>query len=139
MIFKTFFNSFLFLTIFFPVSAVTLKSNTQLTTVGVSEIFDVNSIIGVEITNTYTNRTWHLSTVSLSKLKSILKKSSGIKNAVTVKPGHVNVTFLFKNKIKRHFYVDTYGIFNDSRDYTSKINFPFSIQLSQGVNWDELK
>ena len=131
---------FLFLTVYLPINFLHFTPhNSQPKSISVFEIFNVNTITDVEITNTYTNKTWHLSNKGLSKLKIILKKSTAVKNAVFLKPGHLNIAFTFKNKITRYFYMYSHGIYNDTQIYASRTDFPFSIELSQGVDWDKLK
>jgi hypothetical protein len=114
-------------------------SNSQPKSISINQVFDINEITDVEIKNYWTDKTWHLSQMSLLKLKNILKKSTVLKNAVILKPGHLGIVFSFANKTKRYYYMYPEGIFNDSRDYYSKVNYPFSIELSERINWDKLK
>ena len=104
-----------------------------------ASLINISSIKYVEISNSYTGKKWHLSSQALDQFKKILINSTITKNQVVVKPGHLNMTIIFENKLKLGVYMYPNGIYNDPQIYATKDNFPFSIELSKSINWDKLK
>jgi hypothetical protein len=133
----------LFIGLYFTKNITYSQENDISKKYNISSFLKINEIKDIAISNTLTHKKWVINKTSLSLVKRVLNHSY-VSKTLPLKPGHLYIKFigLDYSNYDTYMYKDAIcfdPFYNRKTLAHIKNTHPFTIMLSQEIDWDKLK